>query len=255
MVSDPSIAPPKRNSSSAKQQEQEQEWEPGSKGLDSLTMTVWCGAVRRGAVRCGAGGAVRCGAVRCGAGSSWNCVAKRSRIAAHIRADRTKKPARLALKVNASRIETSEKWWQKDHDVENLVEVTSTEEFLNILSDSGDKLVIVDFFASWCGACRALYPKIVKTAQIEKDIVFVKVNFDENKQMCKSLGVKVLPFFHFYRGSEGRLAAFSASVSKIQRLRDNIAEHNTARCSLGGPAEELLPKEEEETEEAAESSA
>lgn len=184
-------------------------------------------------------------------GSAWNCVAKPSRITASIKSDRAKKSARFALKVNASRIETSEKWWQKDHDVENLVEIHSTEEFLNILSNSGDKLVIVDFFASWCGACRALYPKIVKTAQKEKDIVFVKVNFDENKQMCKSLGVKVLPFFHFYRGSEGRLAAFSASVSKIQRLRDNIAEHNTARCCLGGPAviEELLPKEDEKTEE------
>lgn len=31
--------------------------------------------------------------------------------------------------------------------------------------------------------------------------------------------VQVLPYFHFYRGSDGLLAAFSASVSKVQRLR------------------------------------
>lgn len=33
------------------------------------------------------------------------------------------------------------------------------------------------------------------------------------------LRVQVLPYFHFYRGAEGRVAAFSASVSKIQRIR------------------------------------
>ena len=33
------------------------------------------------------------------------------------------------------------------------------------------------------------------------------------------LCAQVLPYFHFYRGAEGRVAAFSASVSKIQRLR------------------------------------
>ena len=44
---------------------------------------------------------------------------------------------------------------------------------------------------------------------------------------------QVLPFFQFYRGAEGRVAAFSASVSKVQRLRDALAEHSAPRCSLG----------------------
>ena len=53
--------------------------------------------------------------------------------------------------------------------------------------------------------------------------------------MCKSLGIKVLPYFHFYRGAEGRLEAFSCSLSKLQKLRDAIAQHNTDRCSIGPP--------------------
>jgi hypothetical protein len=64
------------------------------------------------------------------------------------------------------------------------------------------------------------------------DVQFLKVDFDANKQMCRTLGVKVLPFFHMYRGADGRVAEFSASLSKIQRLRDALDEHGGARCNL-----------------------
>ena len=65
------------------------------------------------------------------------------------------------------------------------------------------------------------------------DIVFLKVNFDENKPMCKSLNVRVLPFFHFYRGADGQLESFSCSLAKFQKIKDAIQLHNTDRCSLG----------------------
>jgi len=67
------------------------------------------------------------------------------------------------------------------------------------------------------------------------DILFLKVNFDESKPMCKRLNVKVLPFFHLYRGADGLLEAFSCSLAKFQKLKDAIAIHNTARCSIGPP--------------------
>lgn len=57
--------------------------------------------------------------------------------------------------------------------------------------------------------------QLCKIAEEHSDVLFYKVNFDENKSMCKSLSVKVLPFFHFYRGADGRVDAFSASVSKV----------------------------------------
>ena len=64
---------------------------------------------------------------------------------------------------------------------------------------------------------------------------------DDNRDICKALGVKasllpccssgcisrlltpcllqMLPYFHFYKGAEGKIAAFTASLSKLQRLR------------------------------------
>jgi len=44
--------------------------------------------------------------------------------------------------------------------------------------------------------------------------------------------VQVLPYFHIYHGAEGRVAAFSCTVSKFQRMRDALEEYYTPICSL-----------------------
>lgn len=53
-------------------------------------------------------------------------------------------------------------------------------------------------------------------AEEHPEIMFLKVNFDENKAMCKSMNVKVLPCFHFYRGADGKLEEFSCSLAKVR---------------------------------------
>lgn len=133
------------------------------------------------------------------------------------------------------------RWWEKDAP-ENMRDIHSTQEFVEALSSADEALVVVEFYASWCGSCRALYPKLCKIAGERPDVKFYKVNFEENKPMCKTLNIKVLPYFHFYRGADGRLDAFSASISKLARLKEAIEVHSTDRCSLGpvAGASELL---------------
>lgn len=140
----------------------------------------------------------------------------------------------LSFKVHATLAETNQpKWWEKN--APNMIDIHSTQEFLGALSEAGDRLVIVEFYGTWCASCRALFPKLCKTAEEHPGIVFLKVNFDENKPMCKSLNVKVLPYFHFYRGAHGQLESFSCSLAKFQKIKDAIALHNTDRCSIGPP--------------------
>ncbi|KAI3714579.1 hypothetical protein L6452_21536 [Arctium lappa] len=139
----------------------------------------------------------------------------------------------LQFKIHATITETEQpKWWERNGGP-NMVDIHSTQEFLNALSEAGDKLVIVEFYGTWCASCRALFPKLCKTSQEHPEIVFLKVNFDENKPMCKNLNVKVLPYFHFYRGADGQLESFSCSLAKFQKIKDAIQKHNTDRCSIG----------------------
>ncbi|KAH1108292.1 hypothetical protein J1N35_012060 [Gossypium stocksii] len=145
-----------------------------------------------------------------------------------------RKPS-LSFKVHATVEETEQpKWWERNAGP-NMIDIHSTKEFISALSEAGDRLVIVEFYGTWCASCRALFPKLCRTAQEHPEIIFLKVNFDENKPMCKSLNVKVLPYFHFYRGADGQLESFSCSLAKFQKIKDAIEMHNTARCSIGPP--------------------
>lgn len=121
-------------------------------------------------------------------------------------------------------------WWEKG--TPNMRSVNGIQELVDALADAGDALVIVDFYAQWCGACRAVYPKLCRLMDEYPDVVFLKVDFEANRAMCKTLGVKVLPYFHVYHGALGRVASFSCTVSKLARMKEALAEYSTPQCSL-----------------------
>ena len=117
---------------------------------------------------------------------------------------------------------------------ENVKDITSIRQLIDELERATDKLVIVSFHATWCSACRKVQPKVVNQVKNRaEDILLLKVRYDTNKSICKTLGVRKLPYFHFYRGSQGRLADFSASAKTFHRITDAIEEHGTPRCTLG----------------------
>lgn len=129
------------------------------------------------------------------------------------------------------RIGQVQKWWEKGLQP-NMREVTSAEDLVDSLLTAGDKLVIVDFFSPGCGGCKALHPKLCQFAEMNPDVQFLQVNYEEHKSMCYSLGVHVLPFFRFYRGAHGRLCSFSCTNATIKKFKDALAKHTTDRCSL-----------------------
>lgn len=127
-----------------------------------------------------------------------------------------------------------QKWWDKGIQP-NMKEVTSAQDLVESLLSAGDKLVVVDFFSPGCGGCKALHPKLCQLAEMNPDVQFVQVNYEEHKSMCYSLNVHVLPFFRFYRGAEGRVCSFSCTNATIKKFKDALAKYGTDRCTLGPP--------------------
>ena len=119
-------------------------------------------------------------------------------------------------------------WWEKN-ETENMVTITSIQQFVDLLASAGDRLVIVEFFGTWCGACKGVYPKLCKILEEHPDVILAKVDFDSNKPIAKAMGVRVLPYFMFYRGADGRLDAFSASLVSAASRRPGTARQGSPR--------------------------
>lgn len=66
-----------------------------------------------------------------------------------------------------------------------------------------DKLVVVDFWATWCGPCRALAPVIESIAQkYEGKAVIGKCNIDENEEAPMQFRIRSIPTLLFFKGGQ-----------------------------------------------------
>lgn len=62
----------------------------------------------------------------------------------------------------------------------------------------GDKPIVIDFWATWCGPCMRLLPEMEKMAEKYKGkVMFYKVNADKEKDLCNHFGVQALPTLFF----------------------------------------------------------
>lgn len=75
------------------------------------------------------------------------------------------------------------------------------ESFKDIIS--GDKPVLVDFFATWCGPCKMMHPVLEEVAQKEGDkIRIIKDVIDENRRAAAAYQVRSVPTLMIFKDGE-----------------------------------------------------
>ncbi|KAG4415038.1 hypothetical protein IFR04_011810 [Cadophora malorum] len=89
-----------------------------------------------------------------------------------------------------------------------MLEITSLSHF-NALKSSSD-LLIIDFYATWCGPCKVISPVFSRLATQNapttsssaspSGIVFAQVDVDKAKDVAQTCGITAMPTFQFYRG-------------------------------------------------------
>jgi len=101
----------------------------------------------------------------------------------------------------------------------------STASFMaDVIEGSRETLVVVDFWAPWCGPCKQLGPALARTVQAAKGAVrLVKINIDENPDLAREMHVQSIPaVYAFYQGRpiDGFMGALPESQVKafVERL-------------------------------------
>ena len=82
------------------------------------------------------------------------------------------------------------------------MEVTITSENFASLKNSG-QLLVVDFWATWCGPCRMMAPVIEELAKAyEGKCVIGKCDVEENEELATEFGIRNIPTILFFKGGE-----------------------------------------------------
>jgi len=96
--------------------------------------------------------------------------------------------------------------------------VTDTDDFKNQLAAAGEKLVVVDFFATWCGPCKMIAPVLEELNKTLEDVVFIKVDVDDIEEVAAEYKITAMPTFIFIKKSEQVAELKGANVEKLKEL-------------------------------------
>ena len=114
---------------------------------------------------------------------------------------------------------TTEDFKKKVYDIDNI----KPEEGLKLI---GNKPVVVDFYAPWCGPCKVLEPIFDElSGSYEGRVDFYKVNIDDELNLAVAFGVRSVPMV-LYIPTEGKpnLEAGAPSKDQLKYLVDGLLE-------------------------------
>ncbi|MCB9493320.1 MAG: thioredoxin [Epsilonproteobacteria bacterium] len=111
----------------------------------------------------------------------------------------------------------------------HVTEVVSEQDF-NTMVLKSDKPVVVDFWATWCGACKTMLPIFSKLAgEMNKDYKFVSIDIDKAKGLANKYGVTAIPTFLFFDGGQkkGQIVGGQSEAAFKKAIEDNLKQAAT----------------------------
>lgn len=87
---------------------------------------------------------------------------------------------------------------------------------------SGNDIVLVDFWASWCGPCRAFAPTFAKSSEQHPDIVFGKVDTEAQEELAAAAEIRAIPTLMAFK--KGHLVFNQAGALPPAALEDLIKQ-------------------------------
>lgn len=87
------------------------------------------------------------------------------------------------------------------------------------LEAAGSRLVVVDFYATWCGPCKVISPIMEKmAAEMKDEVVFLKVDVDETDDIAAEYKIEAMPTFIFIKNKEVKEKFSGASEPRLREF-------------------------------------
>ena len=120
----------------------------------------------------------------------------------------------------------------------------------DVVAPSMERLVILDFWAEWCGPCKQLTPILEKVAAeyADRGVVLAKVNVDENKFIASQFQVRSIPtVYAIFQGQPVADMTPARTEPQLRQMLDQLLEKLpiTAGDAVADPATQLGPLIEE----------
>ena len=84
----------------------------------------------------------------------------------------------------------------------NIIDVNENDFNEKVIEASVDKLIVVDFWAPWCGPCKQLTPVLEKIINGLDKVTLVKINIDENQQIASQLRIQSIPTVYAFKDKQ-----------------------------------------------------
>ena len=90
------------------------------------------------------------------------------------------------------------------------------QEYKEALSKPG--VMIIDCFATWCGPCKVIAPRVVDLSHAHTSARFYKIDVDELPEVAQELGVRAMPTFYVFKDGDKKGNVVGANENALKAL-------------------------------------